>query len=121
MNKAELMRKVNNEEGLTVEEIIQYRKLIPPKKEVYGKYGNLALQYLEQHNVGKFWALAGDLPEYLHGIDQQAEVMYDTIRDRLVGLEQNKKNGDYLHDLRIETEIAHIIDEQILNELVYVQ
>ena len=47
MNKRELLKKVNSNEGLTVEEIIEYNKIVKPKTHVYGKYGNLALEYLK--------------------------------------------------------------------------
>ena len=74
MNKKELLKKVNANEGLTVEEIIEYQKIVKPVKHVYGKYGNLALEYLKEHNIGKYWALAGGLPEYLHNVDKQADI-----------------------------------------------
>ena len=76
MNKRELMRKVEANEGLTVEEIIEYQKIVKPKKHVYGKYGNLALEYLKEHNAGKYLSLAGHLPEYLHNVDKQAARLY---------------------------------------------
>ena len=78
MTDRELIAKADRGEGLTVEEIKRYQKLVPPKKHVYGKYGTLAKIYLEEHNVGKFLALIADgaLPEYLHKIDEQAEDMY---------------------------------------------
>ena len=46
MNKKELIKKVKANEGLKVEEIIEYQKIVKPIKHVYGKYGNLALEYL---------------------------------------------------------------------------
>lgn len=121
MNKAEILRKAQSDEGMTVAEIKAYRKMVQPQAaQVYGKYGTLAKQYLEEHNVAKFWALGGDLPEYLHGIDRQAERLYETMYEKLSASEQFKKTGDFLKDLQIETEIQHRIEEEILNELVYV-
>ena len=79
MNKDEVLRKAENGEGLTVEEIKLYQSIVKPVKHVYGKYGTLAKIYLEEHNVGKMWALAGDLPAYLHGIDKQAEEFYSVM------------------------------------------
>ena len=58
-------------EGLTDEEIERYLKEEKTVKEVYGKYGNLALKYMKEHNKAKYWSLAGDLPEYLHNIDKR--------------------------------------------------
>ena len=83
MNKRELLKKVKANEGLTVEEIIEYQKIVKPVKHVYGKYGNLALEYLKEHNVGKYWALAGSLPEYLHNVDKQADRLYMTMYNKL--------------------------------------
>lgn len=42
MNKAELLKKAETDEGLTVEEIIEYQKLVKPVVHTYGKYGTLA-------------------------------------------------------------------------------
>ena len=120
MNNAEILRKAESGEGLTVDEVKVYQQLVKPQKHVYGKYGTLAKKYLEEHNVGKYWALAGDLPEYLHGIDRQAERMYEAMHAKLSKLEQYKKTGDYLKDVQIETEIKNRIEEEILNEIVYV-
>ena len=120
MNKKELLKKVERNEGLTVEEVIEYNKIVKPKKQVYGKYGNLALEYLKEHNVGKYWTLAGDLPEYLHNVDKQADKLYMTMYNKLSQSERFKKTGDFLKDLQIETEKQRLIEEEILNELVYV-
>jgi hypothetical protein len=120
MKAAELKRKARENEGMTVEEIMAYEKLVKPKVQVYGKYGSLAKKYLEEHNVGKYMALAGDLPEYLHGIDEQADEMYKVMYEKLSKSEQFKKTGDFMHDLHVESEIKRRIEEEILNELVYV-
>ncbi len=114
------MMEMGKEVGLTVEEIIEYQKTIKPVKHVYGKYGTLAKQYLEEHATAKYWSLVGDLPEYLHGIDRQAAELYETMYKALSQNEQYKKTGDFIKDLQRETEIQHIIEEEILHELVYV-
>ena len=106
---------MGKEVGLTVEEIIEYQKTIKPVKHVYGKYGTLA-----KHATAKYWSLVGDLPEYLHGIDRQAAELYETMYKALSQNEQYKKTGDFIKDLQRETEIQHIIEEEILHELVYV-
>ena len=61
----------------TVEEIVEFEKNRKEQKHVYGKYGTLVKIYLEEHNPGKYWALAGDLPQYLHGIDEAAERLWE--------------------------------------------
>lgn len=120
MKASELKRKARENEGMTVEEIIAYEKLVKPKVQAYGKYGTIAKKYLEEHNVGKYMALAGDLPEYLHGIDEQADEMYKVMYEKLSKSERFKKTGDFMHDLHVESEIKSRIEEEILNELVYV-
>lgn len=121
MNKAELIRKAESDEGLTVKEIKAYEKLVKPVEHIYGKYGTLAKIYLEEHNPAKHWGLAGALPEYLHGVDKAAGDMWDTMYAKLSKSEQYKKTGDFMHDLRMESEMQRLIDEEILNEIVYVK
>ena len=58
-----LIAKADSGEGLTADEIMRYRQLVKPLKHVYGKYGTLALKYMEEHNVGKLWAIE-NLPAY---------------------------------------------------------
>lgn len=117
MDKAEILRKVQSDEGMTVAEIKAYQKTVEKKPHVYGKYGTLKKQYLEEKGIE--WTIA-NLPEYLHGVDRQADRMYETMYAKLSASEQYKKTGDFLKDLQIETEIKHRIEEEILTELVYV-
>ena len=90
-------------------------------EQAYGKYGTLAKIYLEEHEPARCWALGKDLPEYLHGIDRQAEDMYDTMYAKLSGLDKYKRTGDYLTDVRRENDMRRQIEEEILAELVYVK
>lgn len=120
MNKDEVLRKAENGEGLTVEEIQLYQSIVKPVKHVYGKYGTLAKIYLEEHNVGKMWTLAGDLPAYLHGIDKQAEELYSGMYEKLSKDEQYKRTGNYIDDVRRINEMQSRIEEEILHEIVYV-
>ena len=120
MNKDEILRKAENGEGLTVEEIKLYQSIVKPVKHVYGKYGNLAKIYLEEHNVGKMWSLGGDLPDYLHGIDKQAEELYSVMYDKLSRNEEYKRTGNYLEDVSRIKAMQNLIEEEILNEIVYV-
>ena len=117
MNRAEVMRKARNDEGMTVAEIRAYRKTVKPVPQVYGEWGMLKLKYLQDNGVD--WTIA-NLSEYLHGIDKQAECLYETLYAKLSASAQYKKTGDFLKDLQIETELRGRIDEEILNELIYV-
>lgn len=120
MDRKEIMRKAEANEGMTVEEIMEYRKLVPPKKQVYGKYGTLAKKYLEEENPAKLWALGGDLPKYLHDVDEAAERMYDVMYEKLSENEEFKWTGEYMTDVRRENALKHRIEEEILSEIVYV-
>ena len=114
-----LIAKADAGEGLTVEEIKRYQQLVKPQRHVYGKYGTLALKYMEEHNVGKLWAIE-NLPEYLHGIDRQAEEIYEDMRGKLLTNARYKRTGNFIEDYRRQTEVNRLIEEEILSELVYV-
>ena len=119
MNDAEILAKAERGEGLTEEEVRRYQELVPPVHHVYGKYGTLALDYLENQAPAKMWGIE-NLPEYLHGIDRQAEEMEEVLREKLSKSEQYKRTGDYLTDVRRLNAMNAAIEEEILNELVYV-
>ena len=120
MNVEEIIKKADLGEGLTVEEIKIYQQAVKPKKHVYGKYGTLAKQYIEEHNFGKLLSLAGQLPEYLHGVDKAAEEMYDTMWDKLSKSEQYRPTGNYLEDVKRINAMKQVIEEEILSEIVYI-
>ena len=52
MNKQRILQKAEANEEMTVAEIRVYQKMVKPQKHVYGKYGSMAKQYLEEHNTG---------------------------------------------------------------------
>ena len=120
MNVEEIIKKAEANEGLTVEEVKIYQQAVKPKKHVYGKYGTLAKQYIEEHNFGKLLSLAGHLPEYLHGVDKAAEELYDVMWDKLSKSEQYRRTGNYLEDVKRINAMKQVIEEEILNEIVYV-
>ena len=120
MNVEEIIKKAEANEGLTVEEIKIYQQAVKPKKHVYGKYGTLAKQYIEEHNFGKLLSLAGQLPEYLHGVDKAAEDLYDTMWDKLSKSQQYRPTGNYLEDVKRINAMKQVIEEEILSEIVYI-
>ena len=119
MNEQEIMRKAEAGMGLTVEEVRVYQRLVKPVKHVYGKYGTLAKKYLEVRNVAKYWSIV-DLPQYLHGVDAAAERMWTAMYEKVSKMEKYRKTGDFMHDLRVQEEMHHVIEEEILHEIVYV-
>ena len=119
MNEQEILRKAEADEGLTVEEIKVYQKLVPPVKHVYGKYGTLAKEYLEKHNFGKYLMIE-NIPEYLHGIDKAAEQLWNVMYEKLSRDPKYRHTKNYLDNVRKENEIKRLIEEEILSEIVYV-
>lgn len=120
MNAEEIIKKAERNEGLTVEEVKIYQQAVKPKKHVYGKYGTLAKQYIEEHSFGKLLSLAGQLPEYLHGVDKAAEELYDVMWDKLSKSEQYRPTGNYLEDVKKINAMKQVIEEEILSEIVYI-
>ena len=118
MNVEEVIKKAESDEGLTVKEIKIYQKAVKPVKHVYGKYGTLAKRYLE--NKGIDWTIA-NLPEYLHGVDKAADELYETMYEKFSKEERFKKSADFMENLKRETEMQRLIEEEILNEIVYVK
>ena len=118
MNIEEIIKKAERNEGLTVEEIKIYQQAVKPKKHVYGKYGTLAKQYLEDKGID--WTIA-NLPEYLHGVDKAADELYETMYEKFSKEERFKRSADFMENLKRETEMQRLIEEEILNEIVYVK
>ena len=117
MKATEVIRKANSGEGLTVEEIKIYNANVRPQKHAYGKYGTLAKKNLEDKGID--WTIA-DLPGYLHGVDKAAERLYDDMWNKLSVCEQYRRTGNYLEDVKRINAMTQIIEEKILNEIVYV-
>ncbi len=118
MNKVKVVQKAEAGEGLTVAEIKVYQKAVKPEKHVYGKYGTLAKQYLEDKGID--WTIA-NLPEYLHGVDKAADELYETMYEKFSKEERFKRSADFMENLKRETEMQRLIEEEILNEIVYVK
>ena len=118
MNVEAVIKKAESDEGLTVKEIKVYQKAVKPVKHVYGKYGTLAKRYLE--DKGLDWTIA-NLPEYLHGVDKAADEMYETMYEKFSKEERFKRSADFMENLKRETEMQRLIEEEILNEVVYVK
>ena len=122
MTKEEVLKKIEEGEDLTVEEVKIYEQAVKPQKQVYGKYGTLAKQYLSEHQTARYWVMIAnnELVDYLHGVDRQADEMFEAMYAKLSKSERFKKTGDFIRDLQIETEIRNIINTEIMSCLVYV-
>ena len=118
MNVEAIIKKAESDEGLTVKEIKVYQKAVKHVKHVYGKYGTLAKRYLE--DKGLDWTIA-NLPEYLHSVDKAADELYETMYEKFSKEERFKKSADFMENLKRETEMQRLIEEEILNEVVYVK
>lgn len=111
----ELLAKVEANEGLTVDEVKRYQELVKPQKHVYGKWGTLKRKYLEDKGID--WTIA-NLPEYLHGVDKQAENMYNVLYAKLSKNPLYKRTGEFMEDYKRLTSLQHAIEEEILNEII---
>ena len=118
MKVDEVILKANSGEGLTVEEIKIYNANVKPHKHVYGKYGTLAKKYLEDKGID--WTIA-NLPEYLHGVDKAADELYETLHEKFSKEERFRMSEDFMENLKRQTEMQGLIEEEILNEIVYVK
>ena len=114
----QLLAKVEADEGLTVDEVKRYQKLVKPQKYVYGKWGTLKRKYLEDKGID--WTIE-NLPEYLHGVDRQAEDMYNVLNANLAQNPLYKRMGEFMEDYRRLTALPHAIEEEILHELIYTE
>lgn len=114
----QLLAKVEANEGLTVDEIKRYQKLVKPQKHVYGKWGTLKRKYLEDKGID--WTIE-NLPDYLHGVDRQAEDMYNVLYAKLSQNPLYKRTGEFMEDYRRLTALQHAIEEEILQELIYTE
>ena len=114
----QLLAKVESNEDLTVDEVKRYYQIVKPQKHVYGKYGTLKRKYLE--DIGLDWIIV-NLPEYLHGVDKQAEDMYNVLYAKLSQNPLYKRTGNFMEDYRRLTALQHAIEEEILNELIYTE
>ena len=118
LNDKRLLEKVNEGKDLTVDEIKRYQQLVKPQKHIYGKYGTLKRKYLE--DKGLDWTIE-NLPEYLHGVDKQAEDMYNVLYAKLSLSPLYKRTGMFMEDYRRLTALQHAIEEEILSELIYTE
>ncbi len=118
LNDKRLLEKVNEGKGLTVDEIKRYQQLVKPQKHVYGKYGTLKRKYLE--DKGLDWTIE-NIPEYLHGVDKQAEDMHNVLYAKLSLSPLYKRTGEFMEDYRRLTALQHAIEEEILSELIYTE
>lgn len=116
MTAAKVIAKANRGEGLTVEEVKIYQPNVKPVKHVYGKYGTLKKRYLEDE--GTDWTIA-NLPEYLHSVDKSADELYETMYEKLSKDKRFERTGNFMEDYRRQTEMKKLIEEEILNEIVY--
>ena len=114
----QLLTKVEANEGLTVDEIKRYQKFVRPQKHVYGKWGTLKRKYLEDKGID--WTIE-NLPEYLHGVDRQAEDMYNVLYAKLSQNPLYKRTGEFMEDYRRITAMQQAIEEEILHEIIYTE
>lgn len=65
------------------------------------------------------WTIV-DFPTLLHATDKAANELYDVMYEKLSSDERFKRTGDYIKDVQLENEKKRLIEEEILNEIIYV-
>ena len=80
--------------------------------------GTLKRKYLEDKGID--WTIE-NLPQCLHGVDRQAEDMYNVLNTKLSQNPLYKRTGEFMEDYRRLTALQHAIEEEILHELIYVE
>ena len=60
------------------------------------------------------------MPTLLHGADKAANKLWDVMYEKLSKQERFQRTGDYIRDVQLENEKRHLIEEEILNEIIYV-
>ena len=53
-------------------------------------------------------------------MDAAADRMWTAMYEKLSQEEKYRKTGEFIHDFRVQEEIHRVIEEEILNEIVYV-
>ena len=46
--------------------------------------------------------------------------MWTAMYEKMSQMEKYRKTGEFMHDLRVQEEMHRVIEEEILNEIVYV-
>ena len=65
------------------------------------------------------WTIA-DLPTLLHATDKAANKLWDFMYKKISRQERFQRTGDYIRDVQLENEKKRLIEEEILNEIIYV-
>ena len=56
-----------------------------------------------------------------HGVDKSADDLYETLYEKFSKEERFRRSGDFMENLKRQTEMQRLIEEEILNEIVYVK
>ena len=54
-------------------------------------------------------------------MDAAADRMWTAMYEKMSKMEKYRKTGEFMHDLRVQEEMHRVIEEEILNEIVYVK
>lgn len=70
----------------------------------------------------RYWCGLDDcrLAYPIHATDKAANELYDIMYEKLSSDERFKRTGDYIKDVQLENEKKRLIEEEILNEIIYV-
>lgn len=89
-----------------------------------GKYARMKLAYLKEHEKAQYQQLLleGQLNEYLHNIDEEANSMYEILLRQYKekwGVTEELKEVDQMRWVQEMNNIKKCIEEVIINQIIY--
>lgn len=92
---------------------------------VLGKYAAMHLRWLKEEQEARYTELMllGNMTEYLHNIEEQAQNRKDTIieqQKKALGVTEKLKEQDQMKWVGLMNNIIQSAEEIVLNEIIYV-
>ncbi|HEX9059199.1 MAG TPA: TnpV protein [Clostridia bacterium] len=86
-----------------------------------GKYGRMAMEYLQAENPQRFMILKmdGTLMEVMHKVQEEAVEKIENILQQMLMEDQMPKTEDIMEKTRHMNSLRVAAEEIVLNELIY--
>ena len=94
------------------------------EEPIYGKYGMLRKQFLEEHRLAKYQylLLTGKLTEHLNQIDQESRKQVEILMEQMEkkqGVTEELKAQDQMKWVRLMINIKSSAEEIVLKNTIY--
>ena len=98
--------------------------LLNEEEPIYGKYGMLRKQFLNEHRSAKYQylLLTGKLTEHLNQIDQEARKQVEILMEQMVkkqGATEELKAQDQMKWVRLMINIKSSAEEIVVKNTIY--